>query len=666
MGLLARLAVLGSTMPAAQTATPARTAPQTPPTQASRPADPVGEAYAQFLLAQRLEADDNVDGAVAAYKRAIALDPRAADLVASLANLYMRASRAEEATAAAQQALAIDPANTEAHRILGTVYAELALTAGVDRRSGRGQRGDLNTAIQHFEQALAKPVGVPDSNVRAMLARLYIAAERSSDAIPLLTDLVRDEPQWQEGATLLTEAYAAAGRPDDAIRWLEGAIDDRPELVATLADFYGRQRRWNDAAATYERALAAQPRSVELRVRYSQALLGAGGAEKAARARDLLRETLASGAADERVLYLLSQAERLSGNAVAAEAAARRLVEANRRSVRGWEALVEALETRQQSQAIVDALAPQLDSFRSGANASVALGVLLPHLGFAYQELGQVDKAIATFEEARRVAPNDERLTTLLIQALISAKRFPQAVELAHGAREGRPDDLRLARLEARALRESGRVNDGASLLSELVQRNADQPAAYVTLAQYYVDANRAADAIKLLQSAQAKFPTDTSFTFQLGAVLDRQKRYAESESVFRQLVVREPENAPALNYLGYMLALRGARLDESIDLIRRALKVDPDNGSYLDSLGWAYFRGGKADLALDSLSKAAQQLGTNSVVQDHYGDVLYKLGRYDDAVAAWTRALGGDMDSVDRSDLDKKIKAARQKLPKP
>ena len=134
-------------------------------------------------------------------------------------------------------------------------------------------------------------------------------------------------------------------------------------------------------------------------VRFSQALLGAGGMERAARARDLLRETLTTASTDERVLYLLSQAERLSGDAAAAETVARRLVEVNRRSVRGWEALVEALETRQRHQAVVDALAPQIDAFRTGANASTALGVLLPHLGFAYQEVGQVDKAVATFEE---------------------------------------------------------------------------------------------------------------------------------------------------------------------------------------------------------------------------------------------------------------------------
>ena len=131
------------------------------------------------------------------------------------------------------------------------------------------------------------------------------------------------------------------------------------------------------------------------------------------------------------------------------------------------------------------------------------------------------------------------------------------------------------------------------------------------------------------------------------------------------QLIARDPNDAPALNYLGYMLAERGERLDESVSLLERALKVEPDNGSFLDSLGWAYYKGGKLEQAAEQLKRASDQLTTNSVIQDHYGDVLFKMGRYDEAIAAWTRSLAGDGDSIDRGNIDKKIRSARQKLPK-
>jgi tetratricopeptide (TPR) repeat protein len=113
------------------------------------------------------------------------------------------------------------------------------------------------------------------------------------------------------------------------------------------------------------------------------------------------------------------------------------------------------------------------------------------------------------------------------------------------------------------------------------------------------------------------------------------------------------------------MLADRGERLDESVGYLKKALEIDPDNGSYLDSLGWAYFKGNKLDLASDNLKRAADQLKTNSVIQDHYAELLARQGRFDEAIAAWMRALAGDGDTIDRAGIDQKIRAAQQKLKK-
>ena len=81
-----------------------------------------------------------------------------------------------------------------------------------------------------------------------MLARLYVRSGAYDKAIPLLTDLVKQEPGWQDGPVLLAEAYAGAGRSSDAIAWLEERAPDDPRLLPTLGDFYERERRWADAA----------------------------------------------------------------------------------------------------------------------------------------------------------------------------------------------------------------------------------------------------------------------------------------------------------------------------------------------------------------------------------------------------------------------------------
>jgi tetratricopeptide (TPR) repeat protein len=636
--------------------------------QTRPPGSRVADAYAQFLLAHHLEENEDETGAIAAYKRAMELDPQAADIPAELAALYLRQSKVQDAMAVAEQALKVAPANREANRVLGIVYAALSESGRVS--GGRSAVGDkasadnLAKAIQHLEAALERPIAQGDPNVRATLARVYVTARQYEKAIPILTDLVSQEQGWQDGPAMLAEAYAGAGKNGEAIAWLEPHAADDPRLLPTLADFYERERRWSDAVAVYERALQ-RTRSPEMKTRYASALLNAGGRQNVEKARDALTEATASRVPDalgQRALYLLSQAQRRLGDAAGAEASARKVIAQNSGSPWGYYALAEALEERRQYQAVVDALAPVV---AKAPAASFDLGLLLPHLGFAYQELGQHDKAIATFEQARRLAPKDPAVAGYLIEANIAAKKYGAAVDVARAAATDHPDDLRLLRLEARALRFSGKPEQGIALLEGALKKRADDPSAYVALAQVYADADRGPQAVKLLQDAQAKFPSEATITFELGAAFDKLKRFSDAEATFRQLLSRDPENAAALNYLGYMLAERGERLDESVSFVKRALQLEPENGSYLDSLGWAYFKADKLDLAEDSLRRAAEQLHTNSVIQEHYGEVLLKLGRIDEAIAAFTRALAGDGDSIDRADIDKKIRAAKLKLNK-
>ncbi len=93
-----------------------------------------------------------------------------------------------------------------------------------------------------------------------------------------------------------------------------------------------------------------------------------------------------------------------------------------------------------------------------------------------------------------------------------------------------------------------------------------------------------------------------------------------------------------ALNYLGYMLADRGTRLDESLGYIRRAVALDPNNGAYLDSLGWAYYKMGNYDLAEENLRRASERIGNDPTVHDHLGELYQKTGRLKFAATNWER----------------------------
>ena len=633
------------------------------PQQAAAPPAKVAQAYEQFLIGHHLEDNDDVSGAIAAYKKAMDLDPLAADIPAELAGLYLRHDRADEAASAAEQALKVAPANPEAHRVLGLITA--AKATGHSRQQEGASDADSTIAIQHLEQAIANPIGEADPNARGTLARLYLRTAAYDKAIPLLVDLVRQQPGWLDGSRLLAQAYAGAGRPADAIDLLDEQASENPSLLPTLADFYERQERWKDAANAYARALSLAPRSVELKTRYAQALLNAGGRDDLDKARDVLND-IVSTRNDARALYLLSQADRRSGDLPGAEAVARRVIAVQDQSPWGYFALAEALGDGHQYAQVVDALTPAIAKFHGlPGDHSVELQMLLPHLGRAHRELGQADQALAAFDEAHRLSPKDVLVTSYLIDASISAKKYGAAVQLARQARAENRKDLMLARLEAQALRLDGNPDQGVAVLEDAFKNHLDEPAAYVALAHIYQDVSRGPQAVKLLRDAQAKFPSSTSIAFELGAVFDKQKNFAEAEAAFRQVLAREPDHADALNYLGYMLAERGERLDESVGYLKKALEKEPNNGSFLDSLGWAYFKAGKLDLAEENLRRAAEQLKVNSVIQEHYGQLLFKVGRFEDAIAAWNRALAGDGESIDRADIDRKIRDARQKLSK-
>ena len=157
--------------------------------------------------------------------------------------------------------------------------------------------------------------------------------------------------------------------------------------------------------------------------------------------------------------------------------------------------------------------------------------------------------------------------------------------------------------------------------------------------------------------------PDDTRGLHVMSLILQDKGDVKGAERVLRDLIGRDPMDANALNSLGYMLAERGDRLDEAVTLLQRALKIEPGNPSYLDSLGWAYFQQGRLDLADPPLTEAAEKLQSNSVVQDHLGDLRYKQQRFADAAAAWERALSGDGQSVDKSKLQGKIREARGRM---
>ena len=579
------------------------------------------EAYYAFVLGRTLEGAGDIEGAVAAFTRATELDPDATDIWAEMAALHARQNQPDEAIAAADAALERDPDNDDAHRVLGLVYA-----ARAGARGGAGQE-DVGRAITHLERA-RNPVS-PDAGLYLTLGRLYVSTREADKAIDVLNEVLEVEPQFTEALVLLAQAHESRGE-------------------------------WGEAAAVYERAVMWSPQRTRYRRQLANALVNAGQAE---RALEVLRELVRVRTDDVGGWYGLSDLELELRNYDAAEAAARRVIELEPDGLRGAYALSSVLGARREYQAMVDVLEPAVRGARARDVAAGQIANLLQRLGAAQAELGDHDAAIDALAEALELTPTDLGLLAQLAQIYLDAGRPDEAVDMVSRAQRERPGSLALKRLEAQTLLARGAVDDAVAVLERAVTQHEDQPLAHTALANLYSEQNRVDDAVRVLSAAEARFPDNTAVVFQLGAVFERGQRYGEAEVAFRRVIERNPEDAATLNYLGYMLAERGERLDESVDLIQRAVKLDPDNGSYLDSLGWAYFKQNRLELAEPPLRQASDQLHRNSVVQDHLGDLLFRLERYGEAVSAWELALAGDRNGVEEAVLSGKIRDARERL---
>jgi len=127
----------------------------------------------------------------------------------------------------------------------------------------------------------------------------------------------------------------------------------------------------------------------------------------------------------------------------------------------------------------------------------------------------------------------------------------------------------------------------------------------------------------------------------------------------FRRVIAIDPKHAESYNFIGYMYAEKGVNLPEAIELIQKALALEPDNGYFIDSLGWAYYQQGRYPEALRELQRAVALAKDDPVLFDHLGDAYLKNGLASEAISAWERSLGVEGGGTTAEAVKKKIKDA-------
>ena len=278
-------------------------------------------------------------------------------------------------------------------------------------------------------------------------------------------------------------------------------------------------------------------------------------------------------------------------------------------------------------------------------------------LALAYASTRDYTAAIATLQE---IAEDEPRVLVSIGEYQYEAGLHAEASETFTRALAVQPNSAEIKEKRIVAVYRAGQYARAASYAADAQRQHPEEPRFPTLQAQALFKGGSSARAIELLESTIKAFPRDTGSQYALADLYNDSGRSTDAERLLRQILAVNPSDPDALNYLGYLLAQNGKDLDEAITLVNRALQVRPNNGAYLDSLGWAYFQRGDLAEAEQYLGAAVKQMPDNSEILDHMGDLHAARGRWQDAIAAWTSALEGDGSGIEPAVIRMKLDDAR------
>jgi tetratricopeptide (TPR) repeat protein len=185
-----------------------------------------------------------------------------------------------------------------------------------------------------------------------------------------------------------------------------------------------------------------------------------------------------------------------------------------------------------------------------------------------------------------------------------------------------------------------------ASILEKAGNHVPDDYQVNLYLGLAYNGLGRSADAIEVLEKARQINPSDLRALTQLALIYEGQKRQTDADSLYEEALRIDPDNHLVLNNYGYSLADRGLQLERALAMAKKAVEAQPDNPSYLDTIGWVYFRLGDYEVAEKYVRLSLEKGEGSAVVHEHLGDIYYMNDKEDLALEQWNIALQLDSDN--------------------
>ena len=642
-------------------------------------------AYYHYTLAHMYEEmvtaygrSDLATKAAEEYRMAIDADPSSEFLTSALAELYVKTGRIADAVKEAQDIIKRDPKNLEAHKLLGRIY----LRSLGDMPGGSGSDNILKLAIEQYEQIVKlDPTSVDD---HLLLGRLYRLNNELAKAESELKTAIKIDPSSEEAVTTLAMLYTDEGDTSRALKVLSSIPDSArsAKLYSALGAAYEQRKDYRSAIDAYKHAIVLDRDNLDAIRGLAENLLNDGQLDNALEQYKVIAD---SNPEDAQTYVRMAEIYRRQGKYDLALENLKRadtLVPDTMDVPYSMAAVYQAQGRYDDAIKLLQDLVKKTEKSEVGTSQADRnnRAIFIERLGMIYREQENYPAAVDTFRKMLTLGDENARSGYQeIIDTYREAKEWPQATAAAKEAVQKMPDDRDLRMVLDAQLADMGQADQAVSDIRSLLKGGPADREVYVRLGIIYTRTKSWNDALESLAKAEqlSTKPEDKAYVYFLrGDLYQRQKMYDQAEGEFRKVLAitspGDPQSAATLNYLGYMNADRGVKLEESLNYIKQALTFEPNNPAYLDSLGWAYFKLGKYDLAEDNLNKAAAHMGSDPTVQEHLGDLYQKTGRlklaashWDRAVQEWNKTVPAEQDGEAFAKVQQKLDAAKVKLAK-
>jgi tetratricopeptide (TPR) repeat protein len=608
--------------------------------------------------------------AIENLRAALRTDPDASFIAEELSDLYIQSGRLRAAVNESEEILRKNPDDLNERRILARIYTRMI----GDSQQNRLDESMLRKATEQYGRIVEKDPR--DLSSWLMLGRLYKVSQNSVDSEKAYQKALEIDPDNEDALTGLALVYSGLGDNKRAADAMEKAARKNPSArnLTALASSYEEMREYALAAETLKKALELSPPNAgDLKRALAQDLLLAENFDEAEKVyTDLAAEDPKDVLSHLRLSQIYRQRRQFDKARAAADRA--RDLDPDNLEVRFNEVnLLEAEGKFSQAVATLKDLLAQTAKRSYSQSERSNRVLLMERLAQLHRNAEQTAAAVAVYREVAELDPDmAARSAAQIADTYRLGKEYAKAEQEAEAAYQKFPGDRLVRLVRASVLAETGKLDIAVEDVKQLLDGKDDRET-HISLAQLYEKGKRYDEMARQLDAADKLSRNDDdreTIAFMRGAMFEKQKKFEQSEAEFRKVLRLNPNSAAAMNYLGYMLADRNERLNEALDLIRKAVEQEPHNAAYLDSLGWVYYRLGRYDEAEAQLKRSLERSSRDPTVHDHLGDVYAKQGKLKDAVAQWQLSLKewetssvADRDAAEVAKVTRKLESAKVKL---